>query len=130
MNKPLHPCNQPGCHETTRERYCERHKKTYHKRIDDRRGTPAERGYDKEWRKVRYWKLINDPLCERCYPKVIVAEVVHHKDHDQYNNLEENLESLCRDCHEKEHGRKADKGCDVNGMPTNKEHPWNRERER
>ncbi len=30
---------------------------------------------------------------------------VHHLDHDATNNHETNLVTLCRDCHEVEHGR-------------------------
>lgn len=28
MNKPLKPCNEPGCPTLTREGYCEQHKRT------------------------------------------------------------------------------------------------------
>ncbi|MBN3756056.1 HNH endonuclease [Paraburkholderia sp. Tr-20389] len=40
-----------------------------------------------------------------------------------------NLQSLCHDCHArktaKENGTRP-RGCDVNGTPTDPEHPWSR----
>lgn len=46
--------------------------------------------------------LINQ--CNRCSynetPKILG---VHHKDHDRTNNLLENLEVLCPNCHSLEH---------------------------
>lgn len=54
-------------------------------------------------------------LCERCLAKGIykAAEVVHHKikltpalaQRPDIALNWDNLEALCRDCHEKEHGR-------------------------
>jgi 5-methylcytosine-specific restriction endonuclease McrA len=32
---------------------------------------------------------------------------VHHRDHDPSNRAPENLEALCRSCHEREHTRGA-----------------------
>lgn len=94
-------------------------------RTMDDRGTRQERGYGKEWQKIRARKLWHDPLCERCEENgmTTAAAVVHHRDHDQYNNTPINLMSLCRDCHEQIHRRKT-MGCDVNGMPLDAEHWW------
>lgn len=70
---------------------------------DRRRGTSASRGYGGRWQKVRATKLRRNPVCEKCNQ---LAKVVHHLDGDQLNNAIENLQSLCRDCHERAHGRK------------------------
>ena len=46
-------------------------------------------------------------FCERCDTDLTNATryfwVVHHKDHDHYNNDRDNLELLCRRCHQIEH---------------------------
>lgn len=45
--------------------------------------------------------------CERCDKDLIDANrwmwVVHHRDHNHYNNVVENLELLCKRCHQIEH---------------------------
>ena len=84
---------------------CDKRKKREAKEYDDKRGTATERGYNHAWSKIRDMKLNEDPLCERCM-KVGIDEPatrVHHKDRDSSNNREENLESLCKPCHEAEH---------------------------
>lgn len=55
-----------------------------------------------QWRAIRAAKLAKDPLCERCISKGddVAAVMVHHKDGNELNNLDENLESLCNPCHE------------------------------
>jgi len=60
-----------------------------------------------QWRMIRQIKLSSFPLCERCLlnNKEIVAVLVHHLDKNEFNNNNENLESLCFGCHEKEHGK-------------------------
>lgn len=54
-------------------------------------------------------------LCERCYKEGLIkpAVIVHHKVHITPNNIGEpsitlnfdNLEALCRECHEEVHRR-------------------------
>jgi len=50
-------------------------------------------------------------LCERCQAAgyTSAATVVHHRDGNQANNAWDNLESLCADCHETHHGRRAER---------------------
>lgn len=43
--------------------------------------------------------------CERCGGARFLG--VHHRDRDRGNNVDENLETLCRSCHQREH-RAAD----------------------
>ena len=67
----------------------------------------------KKWDKVRKMKLSYNPFCERCLEKgyYVPAYLVHHKEYitdlnytnpDVMFNLD-NLESLCMECHNKEH---------------------------
>ena len=91
---------------TSADGWCDECREKYAPK-NDARESPSERGYDRAWRRLRELKLSASPLCERCKAKglVVPANVVHHRDHDQHNNAWRNLESLCRVCHEAEHGR-------------------------
>lgn len=66
----------------------------------------------KEWEKVRQYVIRRDKyLCQKCGSP---AEEVHHKIHLSPENINdpeialspENLVSLCRDCHFREHSNK------------------------
>ena len=72
-----------------------------------------------KWRKLRDAKLLNNPLCEVCLANNIItpADDIHHiisflSTNDQLKRLElaynyDNLQSICRKCHQKEHNRKT-----------------------
>jgi len=73
----------------------------------------AKKYKSKKWQKLRRYKLLLNPFCERCLKKNIYnsAVIIHHKeyitnlnyeDDDVFFNLD-NLESLCQECHNKEH---------------------------
>lgn len=81
----------------------------------------------KRWRELRKYKLILNPLCERCLKKekYNAAYIVHHKeyvtqenymDDDIFYNID-NLESVCLKCHNQEHfsGEKPNYYFDKNG---------------
>ena len=114
---PARPCKRPGCAGLVRERglrYCPEHahlqaiedakRRSYH---DASRPSARERGYTSAWEKVRRSHMARHPLCELCLhdDRVEPAVLVHHKDEDASNNATANLMSLCRDCHERAHGR-------------------------
>lgn len=103
--KPPHSCNKPGCVRLTSERYCPEHQRQAEQAYDAQRGTATNRGYDRTWAKVRAMKMSRDPLCERClvHGLTVAAVLVHHRDRNPRNNLDENLESLCDPCHDEEH---------------------------
>lgn len=100
-------------------RICQKHKKPFTEsrcpicteewkqalKDSDNRESSYRRGYDRQWQKVRTIKLSNDPYCERCKSnhRIVPAVMVHHKDRDSKNNRYENLESICRSCHNEEH---------------------------
>lgn len=109
---PPRPCRKPGCGKLTTDRsgYCDEHKEygeqkkiAWFKIADKRKESSAKRGYGSAWRKLRAAKLRQNPLCERCGEP---ATVVHHKDHNSWNDFWDNLESVCRNCHEEHHKRK------------------------
>jgi 5-methylcytosine-specific restriction protein A len=107
-NKCPHPCNKPGCHRLTTERFCAEHAKE--KWRDDNRDSFRERGYDSRWDHVRALKMSLDPLCEVCTRegKTVVAEIVHHiKPLNRGGELldMDNLLSVCRVCHGKLHSK-------------------------
>lgn len=76
----------------------------------------AKKYKSKRWQKLRQLKLNTNPLCERCLKKGIynAAEIIHHKEYINDKNYNDdnvffnidNLESLCRKCHNEEHFEK------------------------
>ena len=69
----------------------------------------------KAWRRCRELYKKQQPFCERCLSQglYVPGDIVHHKIHlteDNYRDASislnpENLENLCRACHNKEHAR-------------------------
>ena len=109
--RPPHPCARGGCGELTHERYCAAHKRDdlaeMRKATDRRRGTPAERGYDAAWRKVRAAVLRDEPLCRMCKAdgRVIAATRVDHVDGNPWNRARSNLRPLCESHHNRRTAR-------------------------
>lgn len=76
--------------------------------------------WTEQWRTCRrdYMKKVGG-LCERCKRngRLVPAEIVHHKIHLTQENKDdpkvaysfENLEALCRSCHNHEHGDPYDR---------------------
>jgi len=97
---------------------------------------PYKHLYDrKEWFRLRHRQLSKQPLCAMCAKlgKVTPAKIVDHvKPHRGDEALfvdEDNLQSLCKRCHDgaKQQLEKSGvlRGCDLNGMPLDASHPWN-----
>lgn len=69
------------------------------------RGTTKERGYDADWKRLRLLHLTAEPLCRPCsaMKRYVPATVVDHiKDiatHPQLRLVDENLQSMCAQCH-------------------------------
>ncbi|MDR1658881.1 MAG: HNH endonuclease [Desulfovibrio sp.] len=112
MEKVVKPCRKPGCRNLTSERngYCDAHQALTEERKNRWSGNASrqERGYGKDWQRRRVQTLKADPLCRICKAAGLIrpATIVHHKDENQFNNAPDNLLPLCRDCHERLHGRK------------------------
>ena len=99
--KPKHYCAYPNCNNLTDKTYCDEHKGLKKSNSGD------SKPYDRKWRRIRDYKLKLNPLCEECLKqgRIILANEVHHiKPVDYYPELRldiDNLESLCKVCHEK-----------------------------
>ena len=88
------------------------------------------------WRKLRSKFLNEHPLCNYCEqrniikPATIVDHIVPHKGDLELFWSESNLQSLCKTCHDSAKAIKEQRGmipgCDNDGMPLDKEHPWNK----
>lgn len=119
LSRPPRPCRKIGCKNITTNRngYCDMHqdvaaakeeaRKQRSDKGNDKRLPAAKRGYGAKWQKLRECKLRESPLCDVCGR---AATVVHHRDHNQFNDAWDNLQCLCRSCHEELHGRKRKVG--------------------
>jgi len=110
--KPARQCRNRQCPGTTTDPsgYCEKCKPKFarqrYQEWDKNRPSARQRGYTTTWDKARVLQLRMHPLCS-CGK---MAVLVHHiKPIDEGGELldQDNLESMCRDCHERLHGRKA-----------------------
>ena len=100
-------CRRPGCPGLVRSGVCSRCgplRKQAQVEHDARRGTPAERGYDARWHRLRLVFLADHPLCAMCAAQghTTAATLVDHIQPiaDGGARLDqENLQSLCVACH-------------------------------
>lgn len=99
-------CRRPGCPGTVRDRVCSvcgpqrAQRQAEH---DERRGTAAERGYDRRWQQIRLRFLRQNPLCVTCLARgqVTPATDVDHIIPRRAGGPddESNLQALCHSCH-------------------------------
>ena len=109
--KPKRPCNYPGCPELTHEGYCKKHKpqavREYNRYA---RSEDSKKFYNSTaWRRLAKAQLKREPLCSECMRngRVCPAEIADHIKPiaDGGARLDfDNLQSLCRACHNKKHG--------------------------
>lgn len=84
------------------------------------------------WRKLRAYVLACEPMCRHCTQQgaLTIATDVDHRDNNPSNNELVNLVPLCHECHSRktarDMGHNVRMGCDVNGMPLDPGHPWNK----
>jgi len=106
---PLRPptvCSTPGCYAVVLggKGKCHKHKKAVGWESDRNRGTRQQRGYGKEWYRVRDLRMGMDKgLCQPCLRKgkfTAATEVDHRVPKSQGGTDDiDNLESICRACH-------------------------------
>ena len=104
-----HPCAHFSCYTgiPATDKYCEAHA-SLHRDDHPRKHPEYQQMYNtSRWKKLRAWQLHQQPVCERCGKHF--ADTVHHKvEHDGYLEMfyaVDNLESLCRACHDKHHSK-------------------------
>lgn len=84
------------------------------------------------WRRLRAYVLAGEPCCRHCIQqgRTTPATEVDHRDNDPTNNDELNLVALCHECHSRktqaDMGKSVAWGCDMQGMPLDPCHPWNK----
>lgn len=111
MRKPKRPCNQPGCRNLTRDRYCHEHQakakeqnRFYDKYKRDQNLVAFYKS--KEWELAREDALRRDKgLCQHCLKnkKITMADMVDHiipvRVDWSLRLVLKNLQSLCNGCH-------------------------------
>lgn len=100
------------------------------------RKSSTERGYTWAWHKASKAYRYNNPLCVMCLNQghevasEITDHIIPHKGDKQLFWDESNWQALCKRCHDsiKQTIEKSgyEKGCDVSGMPLDKNHHWNK----
>ena len=104
--KPLRPCNNPGCSALTREGYCPKHKPAKAARHDSAQwhGWYSRKIWTDDLRPAQ---LMRDPFCCHCRARGIRqrASVVDHRvpfrgDWDLFVDPS-NHQSLCKRCHDR-----------------------------
>lgn len=116
-------CNKFGCNNLIdlKDRYCNEHKKETQEQIrkwrkdydDKRKGDKYRKFYKSvQWRIVRDYILKRDNyICQDCIKdnKITICNTVHHiiEVKEDYSKAldENNLITLCADCHNKVHKR-------------------------
>jgi 5-methylcytosine-specific restriction protein A len=116
-------CLHPGCRSLVKDaRYCEAHRKeragSY---ADEARGTRQARGYGAGWEATRKRILSRDAgICQECLRNGVVTPIGHRRysyfcDHiipkaEGGSDDDDNLQALCRDCHDRKTQREAARG--------------------
>lgn len=77
---PLRRCAQPGCGKLVRATRCDKHARERKQKVEQRRGTAAQRGYGSRWRRDSENYRKEHPLCVYCLfnGKLKAAECVDH----------------------------------------------------
>ena len=98
-------------------------------------GNRHARGYGYQWNKLRLIALERDHyLCKMCESmgRITTANTVDHIKAKAQNGTDsmDNLQSLCGPCHKaktaREHSPALVPGCDVDGLPIDRAHHWNK----
>lgn len=112
------PCAQPGCPAIGRERYCPIHARAARRREDQNRPSPALRGYDARWRRIRAVFLATHRICGQC-SKAQATEVDHIIPLSQGGtDADSNLRARCKSCHSRRTMRDQGRGSQIPAIPS------------
>ena len=108
--KPKRPCAYPNCPELTEGMYCDKHNKQVNKEYNKyKRDEESKRFYNsKAWRRLAALQIKREPLCAECLKagRITPAAIADHirpvREGGQKYDID-NLQSLCRACHNKKH---------------------------
>jgi len=69
------------------------------------------------WRRLRAEQLRKEPLCRACSKtgRIVAGNTVDHINGDTYNNTPENLQTLCKSCHDHKTGIETGFGSTTEG---------------
>lgn len=101
-------CRHPGCPELVRgQRYCDQHRGEAFRQQDQRRGTPAERGYDHHWQRIADARRRRDDyFCQPCRrarrftPSSTVDHIVPVHVRPDWRLELRNTQVICTACHQ------------------------------
>ena len=106
------------------------------RRYDGHSETSTQRGYGYKWQQAREGFLKRHPLCVMCKRRglVVGATVVDHITPHKGDMVlfwdSSNWQALCKLCHDAHKARQERggtlPGCDVDGIPVDPHHHWNR----
>lgn len=104
--RPARPCLTVGCPKLTRNgSRCPEHTQQHTRQRDQRRGSPAERGYDAAWRRLSRAAILAQPWCSRCYATAdLTADHIVPLAAGGLSVIE-NVQVLCRTCNGRKAGR-------------------------
>jgi 5-methylcytosine-specific restriction protein A len=110
--KPKRPCAYPNCPELTDGRYCEKHAPKVNSDYNRyARDADSKCFYNsKAWRVLSKRQLRLEPLCAECLKagRTQAAAIADHIRPIKRGGARldiENLQSLCRACHNRKHGK-------------------------
>ena len=109
--KPKQPCAYPNCAELTDGRYCEQHRRQVNNEYNRYTRDEDDKNFynSTAWRRLSRIQLRREPLCAECLRagRITPAEIADHIQpiRDGGARLDsENIQSLCRACHNRKHG--------------------------
>lgn len=123
-NAAARPCRHAGCGALSVTGYCIKHEtdRKIGKFADDRRGSRQSRGYGAEWEQTRKRILRRDKgLCQPCLragryrPAKAVDHIVSKAEGG--GEGDENLQSICADCHAVKTQAEAQRGRGGKSLP-------------
>lgn len=97
---PKKPCRHPRCPELVAGAWCKVHEpEDWNKFGAAGRATPRERGFPRNWRRIRAVVLADDPECQVCHaaPSTEVDHIIPRSQGGTSDR--ENLQGICPRCH-------------------------------